>query len=104
MDKKGQAGMTGPLLAGITAVMILFILGFILAIGATLMEDLQDSDSGINNATQQTALHNVTGNSLNGFDSISGFQGTMGLIIAAILIISILLTLIGFFLFKKLGS
>ncbi len=103
MNNKAQAGMTGPLLAGVTAVILLFIVGFVISIGANLVEDIQDSDDATNNGTFQSGVYNVTSNSLSGFDAISGFQGTIGLVIAAIMVISILLILVGAFLFKRLG-
>ena len=99
MNKKGN-GMTGPLMVGVTAVMMLFIVGFMLSIGATLVEDLRGGASAQN---ESSSLYNITGDSLSGFDKVSGFQGTIGLIIAAIIIISILMALVGVVVFKKLG-
>ncbi len=99
-NKKGVAGgMTGPLMVGVTAVMLLFIVGFMLSIGATLVEDIQGNANAQN---ASSSVYNITADSLSGFDKVSGFQGTIGLIIAAIIIISILMALVGIVLFKKL--
>lgn len=89
-NKKANA-MSGALMTGITAVLLLFIVGFILSIGAYLIQDLHDPV-----ASQQAnnSLFNITSDSLVGFDKVSGFQTTIGLIIAAIIIISILMGMI----------
>lgn len=99
MNRKGE-GMTGPLMAGVTAVLLLFIVGFVLSIGANLTENLQASAKAQN---AESALYNVTADTVKGFDSVSGFQPTIGLIIAAIIVISVLIGLLGVVLFKRLG-
>lgn len=99
MNRKGE-GMTGPLMVGVTSVLLLFIVGFVLSIGATLTEDLQATAKAQNG---ESALYNVTADTARGFDSVSGFQPTIGLIIAAVIVISVLMGLLGVVLFKRLG-
>ena len=99
MNSKGE-GMTGPLMVGVTSVLLLFIIGFVLSIGATLVEDLQATAKAQNG---ESALYNVTADSARGFDQVSGFQSTIGLIIAAVIIISVLLGLLSVVLFKRMG-
>ena len=99
MNKKGSA-ITGPLMGAVTAVVLFFIIGFVLSIGGSLVEDLQDGASAQNG---ESALYNVTADSIGGFSKVSGFQGTIAIVIAAIVIIGVLMSLLGVVLFKRLG-
>ena len=83
MNNKGQ--MSGPLLGLVTGVIVFLVLGFVLSITANVMEDYQGS------LTAGDASHNATADNLNGLDKISGFQGTIGLVMVAGTIIAILI-------------
>lgn len=99
MDKKG-ASVTGPLMGAVTAVILFFIIGFVLSIGGSLVEDLRTNANAQNG---ESALYNVTTDSATGLDKVSGFQGTVAIVIAAIIIIGVLMSLLGVVLFKRLG-
>lgn len=98
-DKKAQTrGVTAALMIGVTGVILLFIVGFVLSIGANLVEDLRGSATAQN---AESAMYNVSTDALGGFDNVSGFQPTIGLIIAAVLVISVLMMLVGVVLFAR---
>ncbi len=83
--KNKKAQMTGPLLGLVTGVIVFLVLGFVLSITANVMEDYQGS------LTAGDASHNATADNLGGLDKISGFQGTIGLVMVAGTIIAILI-------------
>lgn len=97
MDKKGQ--MTGPLLGLVTGVIVFLVLGFVISITANVQEDYGAT------LTAGKASSNASLDNLQGLDKISGFQGTIGLVMVAGTIISILIVgLLGLLISRRMGE
>lgn len=87
-SKKGQMTLSQVP----NAVQLLVIIGIFLAVGALIVQEVQDQDSirGLNN----TAF-NVTEGALEGLASLGDFQSLFGIVIAAAVVLG-LVALIGF--------
>lgn len=91
-QKKGNAALMGL----ITAVLLLLVLGFVISISQNVMEDYGGT------LTADTYAANATADSGAGLDKVSGFQGTIALVIVTSAIILILVGgLIGVFVGKR---
>lgn len=82
--------MTGAKTLAIIIPMILvfFIAGFLIVISQALVEDVQST------VTTDGYADNASTDILTGMDKISGFQPTIGLIVAAVAVIAVLMTLL----------
>ena len=97
MSKKGQ--MTGPLLGLVTGVIVFLVLGFVISITANVQEDYGST------LTAGKASSNASNDNLAGLDKISGFQGTIGLVMVAGTIIAILIVgLLGLLVGRRMGE
>lgn len=98
MKNKGQA-MTGPLLGLVSGVILFLVLGFVLSITANVQEDYAST------LTAGTVAKNASIDNVQGLDKISGFQGTIGLVMIAGTIISILIVgLLGLLISRRMGE
>lgn len=97
MKNKGQ--MTGPLLGLVSGVILFLVLGFVLSITANVQEDYGAT------LTAGTVAKNASTDNIQGLDKISGFQGTIGLVMIAGTIISILIVgLLGLLISRRMGE
>jgi len=69
------------------AVLMLVIIGIFIGVGATILGKVQDTQ------TAGTVAHNATSNALAGLETFSGWQTTIAIIIAAVIVIGLVLYL-----------
>ena len=84
MDKKGQNFQT-VIFAVVGAVVAFVVLGIVLGLGADILAQIQDGQ------TANSSAFNATADALTGIDKIAGFQPTIGIVIAAVAVISIVI-------------
>ena len=105
MKRHKKAQIPAALMGAISMVMFVFIIAFIIGLGSSITETVQsqcpDNDANASN-TNIGYCANASGDGLVGLDSMSNFQPTIALVGVAIIIITILMSLIGVIAFRKI--